>query len=46
MKHAFYRFLSDDSGLTTVEYAAAFTLLGAAVGNTIGLLEAAVTPAP
>ena len=57
MKHAFYRFLSDDSGLTTVEYAvagalvslavvAAFTLLGGAVGTTIGLLEQAVAPAP
>ncbi len=57
MKHAFYKFLSDDSGLTTVEYAvagalvslavvAAFTLLGGAIGDTIDLLTAAVTPAP
>lgn len=55
MKQAIRRFLMDESGLTTVEYAVAgalisiavvgaFTALGTQVGITIGLIEAAVTP--
>jgi len=51
MKQVIYRFLADDSGLTTVEYAiagalislaviTAFTLLGGAVGGTIDQITA------
>jgi len=50
-------FIQDESGLTAVEYAVAgslvagavvvaFTDLGTAVTNSLGVLEAAITPAP
>ncbi|TDJ30310.1 MAG: Flp family type IVb pilin [Gammaproteobacteria bacterium] len=55
MKQAIYRFLADESGLTTVEYAiagalvsvaviVAFTALGGQVATTIGLITTAITP--
>ncbi len=51
MKQAIYRFLADESGLTTVEYAIAgalvgvavilaFTTLGGSVAGTIGIIDA------
>lgn len=50
-------FVSDEEGLTTVEYAVAgtlvalavvtaFTQLGTAVGTSIGQIETAITPTP
>lgn len=50
-------FVSDEEGLTTVEYAVAgtlvalavvtaFTDLGTAVGTSIGQIETAITPTP
>ncbi len=55
MKKAIYRFLADESGLTTVEYAiagalvsvaviVAFTALGGQVAATIGIITGAITP--
>ncbi len=57
MKEKIMNFLRDEEGLTTVEYAVAgalvaaavvlaFTNLGTQVGDVIGNLEAAITPAP
>jgi len=51
MKYAILKFLTEDRGLTTVEYAVAgalislavvgaFTTLGGSVGGTIGLIDA------
>ncbi len=51
MKEAIYRFLADESGLTTVEYAIAgalvgvaviiaFTTLGGSVAGTIDIIDA------
>jgi len=51
MKQAIYRFLADESGLTTVEYAiagalvgvaviVAFTTLGGSVAGTINIIDA------
>jgi pilus assembly protein Flp/PilA len=55
MKNAIMRFVRDEEGLTTVEYAVAgalivvglvgaFTLLGDQIAETIGTITAAMTP--